>query len=47
MSDGQSGFFVLGMFGVLALGTAGGLGSGALYAGGLGFSCFISILDAS
>jgi len=47
MSEGQSGFFVLGMFGVFALGTAGGLGSDALYAGGLGASCFISILDAS
>ena len=47
MSDGQSGFFVFGMLGVFASGTTGGLGSGALYAGGLGFSCFSSILDAS
>ena len=47
MSEGQSGFFVFGMLGVFALGTAGGLGSGALYGGGLGVSCFISILDAS
>ena len=47
MSEGQSGFFVFGIFGVFALGTVGGLGSGALYGGGLGASCFISILDAS
>jgi len=46
MSDGQSGFFVLGMFGVFALGTAGGLGSGALYAGGGGGSCFISMFES-
>jgi hypothetical protein len=46
MSEGQSGFFDLGMFGVFAFGTVGGLGSGGLYAGGGGGSCFISIFES-
>lgn len=46
MSEGQSGFFALGIIGVFALGTDGGLGFCGSNTGGGGGSCFISIFES-